>query len=118
MENDGGFQLSGAMYNKVKWLVTIVMPALMTLYFTIDQTLGLPHTDEVMGISSAVMTFLGVVLGISTKNYNNDDSRYFGEIHVAGTDEGAQISHQVFNEDPTGHTIADKQEVTFKVVHS
>lgn len=117
MNNDPGFQLSGATYNKLKWFVTIVMPALTTLYLALDSLWNFEYTHQTAGTMTAVTAFLGVILGISTKNYNNDDSRYFGEIHVAGTDEGAQISHQVFNEDPTGQTIADKKEVTFKVVH-
>ena len=66
----------------------------------------------------AVTAFLGSLVGISSRNYNNSEERFFGEIHVSGDDEGAQISHQVFNEDPNGKTIADKKEVTFKVVHS
>lgn len=112
-----GFVLSGPLYEKMKWFVLIVMPALTTLFWTLSGIFGWPHTDEIMGAAAAVTTFLGVVLGISTNTYKKSDTRYFGEIHVTGTDEGATISHQVFNEDPTGMTIADKKEVTFKVVH-
>lgn len=115
MENENsGFQFSGATYEKVKWFVQIVLPALITLYFTIDQILDLPHTDEVMGITAAVTTFLGVLLRISTNNFKNDDSRFVGETYVAMTDDD-EIK-RVFNVtsdniDPT------KKELTFKVVN-
>lgn len=107
-----GFVLSGVLYEKVKWLVLIVMPALMTLYFTIDQILGLAHTDEVMGISSAVMTFLGVVLGISTNTFRNSPNRYAGETFLAPTDDGWK---RVFN--VTADEIDPKQkELVFKSI--
>lgn len=114
MNNDNnGFQFSGATYEKVKMFVQLVLPALITLYFTIDQILDLPHTDEVMGITAAVTTFLGVMLRISTGNYKKDDTRFVGETYIAMTDEDEL--KRVFNVtadniDPT------KKELTFKVV--
>jgi len=113
-----GFVLSGPWYEKVKWFVLIVMPALTTLYLGLAQQWDFPDPEKVALSMGLIATFLGVVLGISTNTYRKSDSRFFGEIHVSGTDEGAQIDHQVFNEDPSGMTIADKKEVTFKVVHS
>lgn len=115
MDNDNaGFQLSGPVYEKMKWFVQLVLPALITLYFTIDQILGLPHTDEVMGIMAAITTFLGVLLRISTGNFQKDDSRFVGETYLAITeDDDLKRVFNITNDniDPT------KKELTFKVVN-
>src|SRR4051812_4006927 len=104
MNDTPGFQFSGATYEKVKLFVQLVLPALITLYFTIDQILDLPHTDEVMGITAAVTTFLGVLLRISTGNYKSDDTRFVGETYLAITpdDELKRVFNVTTDEiDPT-----------------
>ena len=41
-----------------------------TLYFALAGIWGLPCAEEIVGTITAVDTFLGVILGISTHNYN------------------------------------------------
>lgn len=100
--------LSNNGYNKAKWLTTIVLPAIGTLYFAIAQIWGLPSGEEVLGTIIAVQAFLGVLLGVSSNAYKNSDARYDGEINIR--EDKAQVA---FNEHPT--TYADKDEVIFKV---
>ena len=57
-------------YDIMKWVVVIVLPALGTLYFALCGIWGLPCGEEILGTLVAVETFLGAVLGISTKSYN------------------------------------------------
>ena len=57
-------------YDIIKWVVTIVMPAVATCYFALCGIWGLPCGEEVLGTFAAVETFLGAILGISTKGYN------------------------------------------------
>ena len=57
-------------YDIMKWVVAIVLPACGTLYFALCGIWGLPYGEEVLGTLVAIETFLGAVLGISTKNYN------------------------------------------------
>ena len=57
-------------YDIMKWIVAIVLPACGTLYFALCGIWGLPCGDEVLGTLVAVETFIGAILGISTKNYN------------------------------------------------
>ena len=57
-------------YDIMKWVVAIVLPAIGTLYFALCGIWGLPYGEETLGTLVAVETFLGAVLGISTKGYN------------------------------------------------
>ena len=51
-----------------------LLPALATLYFAVAKIWGLPYGEEIVGTITAVDTFLGVLLGISTANYNKQNS--------------------------------------------
>ena len=48
----------------------IFLPALGTLYFALAGIWGFPYAEQVVGTITAVDTFLGVILGISTAQYN------------------------------------------------
>ena len=106
------------LYEAFRWFVQIVLPAFSALYLGLSDLWDLPEPVAVGATAGLVGTFLGTIMRFSKHNYDNSDSRFFGEIHVRPNEEGAVIDHQVFNEDPNGGTLADKKEVTFKVVHS
>ena len=57
-------------YDVLKWIAMYLLPALGTLYFAIAGIWGFPYGEEVVGTITAVDTFLGVLLGISTHQYN------------------------------------------------
>lgn len=65
-------KMSNNVYNTLKWICTILMPALITLYSVIGATLGIPYTQAVLTISAAVNACLGTCLGISTYNYHKE----------------------------------------------
>jgi hypothetical protein len=56
-------------YDTLKWLCQIVIPAIATLYFSLSGIWGFPYGEQVVGTLTAVDTFLGVCLGISTFQY-------------------------------------------------
>ena len=62
--------MSDKLYNVLKYIAMIFLPALGTLYFAISAIWGLPYGEEIVGTITAVDTFLGALLGISTKQYN------------------------------------------------
>lgn len=74
-ERNTDMKLNDTIYNILKWLVSLVLPGLATLYNTVAGTLGLPYADEVLAIVAAVCTFLGSVLGISCVSYNKTNVR-------------------------------------------
>ena len=56
-------------YDALKWICQIVIPAIATLYFTLSGIWGFPYGEQVVGTLTAIDTFLGVCLGISTYQY-------------------------------------------------
>lgn len=63
--------MSNRLYDILKWIALYLLPALATLYFALSGIWNFPFGEEVVGTISALDTFLGVVLGISTAKYNS-----------------------------------------------
>lgn len=62
--------MSNKVYDILKYIAQIVLPAIGTLYFALAGIWGFPYGEQIVGTITAVDTFLGLVLGISTSNYN------------------------------------------------
>lgn len=63
---------SNKVYDVLKWIAMYLLPALGTLYFALSGIWGFPYGEQVVGTITAVDTFIGVILGISTANYNKE----------------------------------------------
>lgn len=63
-------KMSNKVYDILKWIAMMVLPAIGTLYFALAGIWGFPYGEEIVGTITAVDTFLGVILGISTSQYN------------------------------------------------
>lgn len=57
-------------YDILKWLTMIVLPALATAYVGLAAIWGWPYADEVAKTTAVICTLLGALLGISTAQYN------------------------------------------------
>ena len=55
--------MSNKMYDVLKWIAMVCLPAIATLYFALAGIWGFPYGEEVVGTITAVDTFLGVLLG-------------------------------------------------------
>lgn len=62
--------MSNKTYDILKWIAMHLLPAAGTLYFALAGIWGLPYGEQVVGTITAIDTFLGVILGISTSQYN------------------------------------------------
>ena len=62
-------KMSNKVYDTLKWIAQIFIPAALTLFGTIGATLGWSFTEVVITIGVAVDTFLGTILGISSSAY-------------------------------------------------
>lgn len=65
--------LSNKTYDILKWIAQFLLPALGTLYFALAGIWGFPYGEQIVGTITAIDTFLGVILGISTMNYNKQE---------------------------------------------
>ena len=62
--------MSNKTYDILKWIAQILLPAIGTLYFALAGIWDLPYAEGIVGTITAIDTFLGCLLGISTANYN------------------------------------------------
>ena len=62
--------MSNKVYDVLKWIAMLFLPAFGTLYFALAGIWGLPYGEQIVGTITAIDTFLGVILGISTAQYN------------------------------------------------
>ena len=62
--------MSNKTYDILKWVAQVALPSIGTLYFALAGIWGFPYGEEIVGTITAIDTFLGVLLGISTMNYN------------------------------------------------
>lgn len=66
-------KLPSKVYDVLKWLVVIVIPALTTFYAVLDtRVFNWGYAEAVTTISAALCTCLGVIIGISTAEYNKE----------------------------------------------
>lgn len=105
--------LSNKFYDTLKFIALIFLPAGGTLYFAVAQIWGLPYGPEVVGTIVAADTFLGTLLGLATKQYNNSGAKYDGEMVVQNRDDETRLFSLNLNGDPA--ELPHKQEVLFKV---
>lgn len=66
------FRLSNDVYDILKFIAQIVLPAAGTLYFALAGIWGWPYGEQIVGTITAVDAFLGALLGISTATYNKE----------------------------------------------
>lgn len=61
--------MSNKLYDILKWITMVVLPAVGTLYLTLAGIWGFPYAEQIGGTITAAVTFLGIVLGISSAQY-------------------------------------------------
>ena len=77
-------KMNNKLYDVLKWIALIVLPAIGTAYFALASIWGFPYAEQIAGTISIIETFLGAVLGISNAQYkkssNADESEDEEEI--------------------------------------
>ena len=66
-------KMSNKTYDILKYIAQIILPAIGTLYFALAGIWGFPYGEQIVGTIAAIDTFLGVILGISSINYNKEN---------------------------------------------
>lgn len=62
--------MTNKLYDVLKFVAQILLPAVATLYFAIASIWGLPYSEQIVGTVTAFDAFLGALLGVSTAKYN------------------------------------------------
>ena len=63
-------KLKDSVYDILKWVTLVCLPALGTAYVALAGVWGFPYAEEVSKTVMAVCTRCGALLGISTAEYN------------------------------------------------
>lgn len=66
--------MSNKMYDILKYIAQIGLPAVGTLYYALSAIWGLPYGEQIVGTITAVDTFLGTLLMISSSAYRKENS--------------------------------------------
>lgn len=103
--------ITGKLYDWLKYLAQIVLPALGTLYFTVAGIWHIGGADKVVGTIMSIDLFLGVLLGISQMNFNKGIENA-GEMHI---DENGLKSFVLDADKVDVDKLDEKTEVRFKV---
>jgi hypothetical protein len=62
--------LPDKVYDVLKWIVLVVIPACTTAYVGLDSVFGWGYAETVAKVSAIICAFIGAILGISTAEYN------------------------------------------------
>ena len=65
--------LNSKVYDILKWIAIICLPALSLLVGALGQIWGWADAEKITLTISAVATFLGALIGVSTYKYNKVD---------------------------------------------
>ena len=63
--------MSNKLFNALRTLCEVGLPALGSLYLALSKIWGLPYGAEICGSISAVGLCLGSFIGVKRKEYNN-----------------------------------------------
>ena len=66
-------KMSNKVYDVLKWVALIAMPALAILYKDLADIWGFPFAQQIPSTITAIDLFLGVVLGISNVTYKKNE---------------------------------------------
>ena len=65
-------KLANRTYDIMKYLATIGLPALTTLWLTIASIWQIPYGEPIGATMGAITVFLGALIGISNANYKRE----------------------------------------------
>ena len=63
-------KLPNKVYDVLKWIALVVIPALSTAYVGLAAVWGFPYADAIAKTSCVVCTLIGALIGVSTAEYN------------------------------------------------
>ena len=65
-------KLPNTVYDWLKWIALVAIPALATFYCTLAPVWGWPLADQVSKTANAVCTLIGALIAISTAEFRRN----------------------------------------------
>lgn len=107
-------KMNNKVYDILKFIAQIVLPAIGTLYFALAGIWKFPYGEEIVGTIAAVDAFLGALLGISSAKYYKQGKDVDGTLTIDSDGEAENWLLQM-NPDISLDDLAQKDSVKFKV---
>lgn len=114
--------LGNKRYDQLKFVAQVLLPALATFYASFGALWEFPKTQEVVGSLIALDLFLGILLGLATRQYETSGAKYSGAAFVKTSlaDDGETPLTQVavaFKPEVDGQQVEQQKEITLKVIN-
>lgn len=106
--------MTNKIYDILKFIAQIVLPGLGTLYFALAGIWGLPYGEQVVGTITAIDTFLGLLLGLSSNNYYKNGLDTDGVLMVDDSQEEQKWFFEM-NPEKTVEDITGQKTITLQV---
>lgn len=109
---------SPTMYDRLKFIAQIILPALSTLYFALSEIWNLPYGLQVVGTITAIDLFLGAILGFSSQQYYKSGANFDGELTMiegAGEDGRDKVVFDMQSDPETVIKQFGKRSFEFRV---
>lgn len=68
-------KFTNKVYDVVKWIVVIALPAIAAAYSALGGVWNFPYAEQVVTTINILATFLGALICVSTVNYNKDEKK-------------------------------------------
>ena len=68
-------KMSNKVYDVLKWIALVFLPAAATLYSVLSGIWGLPYGEAILGTIAGVEVFLGTILGVSSAKYHKETNK-------------------------------------------
>lgn len=107
-----GPMLSSQWYEVFKWVALVFLPAFGTAYFGLGNIWEFPEVEKVVGSVVVLETFLGLLLGVSSRNYNRSGAD--GSIN-ASIEGGEVVISRLSLPDISADELAHKKSITIQV---
>lgn len=107
-------KLSNKLYDSLKFIAQILLPALASLYFALAQIWNLPEPEKVVGTITVVDAFLGVILGLQASTYYKSGADTDGAINVIDTPDKTAFQLSI---DTSPERLAKQERVVLKVTN-
>lgn len=66
-------KLSNKAYDFLKWFALVAIPATEAFWLTVGKVWGFPYLTEIGTTIAAVGLFIAALIGVSSKNYYEDE---------------------------------------------
>lgn len=105
--------LTKGVYDVVKWIALIFLPAGATLYAALAPVWNWPDVQQVVVSATAVDTFLGALVGISSKGYMPPID---GHVYVSEPTPGNAVARMEFSTHPETIALGKQKYMTLRVL--